>query len=247
VAPTAVIDRTGTVMIGGTPTFVADVGTPLTFTGYTSDPGMDDLTLAWDWGDGPPSPDISTLYPVPYSVTEYQTHTFTSGCLYQVTFSATDDDGGYGQDQVPVLITASDGRVRYVGYWQHQYKGNGRIDFDTTGLNCYLAVAAEMSSVFSEVEDASTIRAAYEVLFLKNHHGSVIDRFDRELLVVWLNLANGAIAYDDMVDTGRDGVGDTLLYDVVMAAEQVRLNPASTRAQIMRQTQLLHLIYSWVD
>ncbi len=246
VPPTAQIDRTGTISLGGVQTFMSHVGSLLTVTGYATDPGKDDLTLEWDWDDGPPSPDASSLYPVPYSVTESRSHSFASGCLYHVRFAATDDDGGSAYDEVPVLITAVGSQVRREGYWQAQYSGNGASKLGSTALNCYLAIAGHLSSVFSEVQDASSPGTAYDVLFMQNHLGDPIDQFDRELLVVWLNLASGALDYDDMLDMNGDGVGDAHLHDVVLAAEQVRLDPDATAKQIRNETQLLHLIYSRV-
>ena len=52
VDPTAVIDLTGTVSINGVDTFVANEGEVIPFTADSFDPGSDDRTTTWDWGDG---------------------------------------------------------------------------------------------------------------------------------------------------------------------------------------------------
>ena len=52
VAPTAVIDLTGATIINGIPTILGQAGQPVDFTGRSQDPGSDDLTLTWDFGDG---------------------------------------------------------------------------------------------------------------------------------------------------------------------------------------------------
>ena len=179
---------------------------------------------------------------MPYSVTESQTHAFGDGCLYNITFAAEDDDGGYGEDRVPVVITDADNKYRSEGYWQSQF---GSVS-DPAKLECYIAIASHMSTVFDEVRDASTIDAAFDILFLKKNGGSPIEQFDRELLVVWLNFANGAIGYFDLLDTDKDGVGDTPFYEVVLDAESIRLNPDSTKAEIKEQTALLHHVYQMV-
>jgi hypothetical protein len=80
-------------------------GHNLTFHASAYDPGSDDLTFMWDWGDnsteartyfndgiGPdpyPSPDVN-----PISVDDVATHSFPGGGTYVVTLTVTDDDGG---------------------------------------------------------------------------------------------------------------------------------------------------------
>jgi len=243
VLPTAEIDRTGTLLINDVPTFMAHAGDPLDFYGHATDPGRDDLTLSWDWDDGEPSPDVTTSYTVPHDVTEKQTHAFGDACLYNISFMAVDDDGGHGEDNVAVIITGgADNRARLEGYWQHQYSGKGKIDFDQATLEGYLAIVGYMSTVFNEARDAPTIEQAHDVIFLKQNDGSAIEQLDRELLVVWLNFANGAIGYMELVDTDKDGIGDTLFADVVAVAEGVRLNSDATKVEIKEQTNILHHI-----
>ena len=48
--PTAVIDLSGAVTVNGTATIIAHAGQAVAFTGRSTDPGSDDLTLAWDMG-----------------------------------------------------------------------------------------------------------------------------------------------------------------------------------------------------
>ena len=261
VDPTAEIDESGAILVNGIPTFIAHAGEPIDFKGRSTDPGSDDLYLSWDWDDGPPSPDVTTVYLVnppnpdpfpspsvqPRDVTDMQTHTFADACLYAISFLAEDDDGGNGADTANVIITGNADRARSSGYWQHQYHGNGKLDFDEATLECYLAIVDYVSLVFNESRDASTIEKAYDVLFLKQNGGSAAEQFDRELLTVWLNFANGAIEYDELVDSDGDGVDDTPLYAVVAAAEAVRLDPNATEAEIREQKNILHHLRHTVD
>ena len=242
VAPTVVIDRSGTFMVNGVPTFIASAGDELTFNGQADDPGYDDLTLSWDYDDGDPSPDVSTHYPVPYHVSETQKYTFGDACVYMVTLEAVDDDGAVGMDQVPVVITATGRRARSEGYWQHQLSRRGNMDYDMTAIECALAIVSHMSAVFNEERDASTVEAAHDVMHLKQNHGSMTEQLDRELLTVWLNFAIGACPYLGMVDTDGDGLGDTPFADVLTTAEAVRLNPGSTDAELEAQIDILHHI-----
>lgn len=68
----------------------------LTFEATVHDPGADDLTLTWDFGDGTI---ITTSYPNPGSIypvdiIETITHVFPGSGTYIVTLAVEDDDGG---------------------------------------------------------------------------------------------------------------------------------------------------------
>jgi hypothetical protein len=260
VDPTAEIDETNTTLINGIPTFLAHAGEPVEFSGHSTDPGSDDLFLSWDWDDGPPSPDVTTVYLVnpaigpdpfpspsiqPRDVMDMQTSAFDDACLYLISFLAEDDDGGSSFDQAYVLTTGNAEQTRSEGYWQHQFHQVGNTDFEDEELECYLEIIGFVSTVFNEVRDASTIEAAYDVLFLQGNQGSEAEQFDRELLTVWLNFANGAVAYDQLIDTDSDGVPDTQLAVLVAVAEGVRLDPLATPDELRDQTQILHLL--WVQ
>jgi hypothetical protein len=243
VAPTVTLSHAGTVMIRGEPTFLARSGQFLAFTGEATDPGLDDLTLTWDFDDGPPVPDASTVYPQPFQVTESQAHGFSNACLYEVGLTATDDDLAAGEDHVPVIVTGGAANsARLEGYWQHQFGRMGATDFDDAALDCYLGVVAQLSAVFGEVRELSSIARAYRVLFMQQNGGSPLEQFDRELLVLWLNFAHGAFGYTDLVDTNGDRVAETPFADAVAAAETARLNPFITPQRVKALTQMLHRI-----
>ena len=70
-----------------------------------SDPGTDDVTIAWDWGDG--TIDLRTVfndgvgpdpYPSPWglpvSLTDVGVHTYATAGSYSVSLTVTDDDAG---------------------------------------------------------------------------------------------------------------------------------------------------------
>jgi hypothetical protein len=256
VAPTATIDLAGTTLINGVPTFVANEGVPVPFEGRSTDPGSDDLTLTWSWGDGPPVPDVSTLYlndsgvgpdpdpspsVHPRDVTEDQPHTFSEACFYTVVFDSRDDDGGNAPDSsVAVIIGGSADQERGPGYWQTQYRPRPTAFSEERRL-CYLAIVRHVSIVFSEERLLNTLAQAFDVMTLAGNGGSELEKLDRALLTAWLNFANGAFGYDELVDT--DGGGPDTAFNVVLAAaEAVRVNPASTEAQLREQRQILQRI-----
>ena len=108
VAPSVVIDETGTTLINGVPTFIAHEGVPITFNGGVTDPGSDDLTVTWSWGDGPPVPDVTTVYlnagpgadpdpsPTinPRNVTDTKSHAFGAACFYTIVLDRSTTTAG---------------------------------------------------------------------------------------------------------------------------------------------------------
>jgi hypothetical protein len=256
VNPTAMIDEGQTTLVNGIPTILAHAGETITFSGRSTDPGSDDLTLSWDFDDGTPAPDTSTPYLVnppgtdpdpsptvqPRDVTDMIDHAFADACIYQVGFTAADDDAGTAADSVAVLVTGNQDNGRPSGYWSHQYRRQGATDFDDATLTCYLEIVDFVSDVFHEARNVSTFPLARSLLFTQGASVTKRDQLDRDLLTVWLNLANGAVEWDELVDTNRDGAADTVFHVAVETAETVRLNPASTNAQFDIQRSILQSI-----
>jgi hypothetical protein len=255
VAPTADIDETGTILINGVPTFLASAGDPVDFSAQSTDPGSDDLTLTWDWDDGPPAPDVTVVSLVnppgtdplpspdvdPRDVTDDQTNAFDDACRYDIVFASDDDDGGAASDTVVVIIVGNDDVVRSAGYWFHQYFGKGMTDFTDEELECQLAIVDFVSTIFSEVRAAGTIEEALDVLFV-NGRSDMAELLDRQLLAALLNFVNGSIGWDQLIDTDGDAVPDTAFSDVIATAETVRANPASTLEELEAQKDLLEQI-----
>ena len=86
--------------------FILPIVHTLTFDAGATDPGSDDLTFEWDWGDA--SPVTTTIYfnngmsPDPYpspeinpmAATDVAFHVYAAPADYTVTLTVTDDDGG---------------------------------------------------------------------------------------------------------------------------------------------------------
>jgi hypothetical protein len=255
VAPTVEISRSQAIQVNGVPTFLLRTSEDRHFFMHTQDPGSDDLAVTWDWSDSDRSPDRTTTYLVnppnpdplpspslqPRDIVERFGHDIDSPCVYSVTVQVTDDDGGIGADQAPIVVQGKATRTLSASSWRRQLRDVEDADFGPRRLECYLAITGYMSRVFNEVRDASTIEAAIGVLTLPSR-AKARDQFDRQLLAVWLNFANGAIAYDELVDTDGDRKGDTPFATVVAVAEAVRLNPLATEAEIKAQKKILDRI-----
>jgi len=88
----------------------------ITFIGTASDPGSDDLTFTWDWGDGTstvhtyyndgvaPDPYPSPWGNYPVFVRDVARHTYAQSGTYIVTLTVEDDDGGNDTVTYTVII-----------------------------------------------------------------------------------------------------------------------------------------------
>jgi hypothetical protein len=247
VAPTAQISLVGgpTVNVNGVATVFGNVGGGFTFTGSSSDPGRDDLTLSWDWDDGGSTPDVSQGYALvgdqgPNNAANEQSHTFGQACMYGVTFKSEDDDGATGEDHVTLLVTEVGNAARMEGYWQSQLRRtDGSPDVATLG--CYLEIVRHVSAVFDET-NLPDIEAAFATVNARQNGGSESAKLDRDLLVAWLNFARGAFRYTQSVDTDGDGIADTPFNEVMQWAETVRADPLATAAALKQYATMVHQI-----
>ena len=257
VDPTAVIDKSAATLVNGSPTFITDVFIPVPYGAESDDPGSDDLTFLWNWDDGAPAPDelfksrvappADDPLPSPdvnprIDVMDARTHAFPKACLYIVGLEVVDDDAGSADDEIATVITAaSGGKKQPSSFWQSETKKGGKVHSAET-LNCYLKITGYMSLVFHGERNAATISAAHDVTNVSGAGGSARDKLDRELITAWLNFANGTIEYGQFVDTNGDNLPDTTFANAMTAAENVRLNPAATNAQLEQQRSIVHQI-----
>ncbi|MFZ0015500.1 MAG: PKD domain-containing protein, partial [Acidimicrobiia bacterium] len=248
VDPTAVVDTTGTVSVNGVPTVIAHAGAGVDFGVRITDPGSDDLTITWDWGDGtpldvsdsmvnPPTPDPTPSPSIqPRDISATSDHVFDKACVYTSGLAVGDDDGGSATGSLNVVIVGNGSPNRPHGYWKQQNRyhafGTGpRPDFDSETLGCYLQIVYYMSRVFGESTGADTFGEAYDVLDT-SVTSSATELFDQQLLAAWLNFANGAIEWDTLVDNNGDRTVDTTFLQAIVAAESLRLDPNTSRSQL---------------
>jgi hypothetical protein len=254
VDPTAVIDTSGTVSVNGIPTVIAHAGANVDFGVRVTDPGSDDLIVTWDWGDGtPPDSEISRVNPPandppsspsiqPRDISAASDHAFAKPCVYTSGLTVGDDDGGSATGSLNVIIVGNNHPNRPHGYWKQQNRyhafGTGPApDFDAATLDCYLDIAAYMSRVFDE----QTFAQAYDVLDTSST-SRINELLDQQLLAAWLNFANGAIEWNQLVDTNRDRQVDTPFLTAMVAAESLRINPTTTRTQL---DAMKRIVESW--
>ncbi len=88
--------------------YFGDEGSSISFTASGTDPGSDDLTFSWNWGDGTPD-NVNTFYNdglgpdpskspggiFPFSATDSVGHIYGDDADYTVTLTITDDDSYY--------------------------------------------------------------------------------------------------------------------------------------------------------
>ena len=257
VDPTAEIDTSGEQIYDGESAFILEAGEDLTVPASSEDPGSDDLLFTWDW-DGPlngETPDQQTslndplvdpdplLSPSinPRAVTLDATHAYADACLYDLEVSVEDDDGGSAMDSATVLVTGNADVSRGSGYWLNQYRNKPPNDFSPEQLQCYLDIVNYLSLVFSEEKDADSRQEAADVLNAPAKAPEDVI-FDQHLLGAWLNFANGSVKLDTPVDSTGDGVTDSTFGAVVLTAETVRVNAASTSAEIKAQKDIIERI-----
>src|SRR5690606_40394370 len=124
------------------------------------------------------------------------------------------------------------------GWWLNQYRDKPPNDFTPAQLQCYLDIVGYLSLVFDEDTDASTRAAAAHVLNAPAKSPAEVI-FDQMALGAWLNFANGSVKLATPVDTDGDLTADSTFGAAMLAAETVRVNPASTSAQIKAQKDIV--------
>ncbi|MCK4445286.1 MAG: PKD domain-containing protein, partial [Thermoplasmata archaeon] len=93
------------------------MGHEITFEATATDPGSDDLTFTWNWGDGTPENETTYYndgtgpdpYPspggtYPFTATDMQKHTFRASGVYAVVLTVEDDDGGVATASLTIVI-----------------------------------------------------------------------------------------------------------------------------------------------
>ena len=241
VNPAVTIDRGTTMSFGGVATLVGVQNSPVAFKGSVTDPGSDDITVTWAFGDGltnvttnlvnPPATDPALSASVqPRSFAVANNHPYTSPCLYRAALSARDDDGGIATpDGIDVVILASAHRWESLGFWKNQYRGKASIG--AADLACYLKMVSHMSTVFGVGDPVPLATSAQATAVLSKEPETELSQLDRELLVAWLNIANGALPLTTLV-VGEDGRPTQTVAAILVGAEKVRRDPTSTKRQL---------------
>ena len=158
-----------------------------------------------------------------------------------------DDDAGTGSDNTWVVVTGTERRIFAPGYWYNQYditKKNQNLLARET-LDCYLRIVNHMSRVFGakpdqfwQVKDFAQMRDALNTK--KTSKDTEI--MQRQLMAAWLNFANGSVKWFDLVDTNGDRMPDKQFGQLLRESEELRLNLAASRAQLLAQEAILKTV-----
>jgi murein DD-endopeptidase MepM/ murein hydrolase activator NlpD len=248
------INPAGAINLNGTPTIVIDAGQSVDFESSTQDAGSDDLTLAWNWGDGSSVSRVSlvnapaldpALSPTVEARDELdqRTHAFGVACMYTVSFTASDDDGGLLEATIDVLVTGTSDKVRSSGYWSVEYRQLKSPDYTTEQLACFLTIVSHVSTVFGEVRALAGLSDAANVLKQGEVSSGDDFRLDVALLESWLNFATGAFSLDQVVG-GNGNVPATTFHNLMKAAETLRTDPNRTAAQLQEMRARLNTLNS---
>lgn len=247
--PTAVLDASAEQVYDGVSAFVLEAGEQLSVPVRSTDPGSDDLTFTWDWDDGLPDSTTSLVNPPvadpakspsvqPRDTTLSKAHTFGNACVFNLETSVLDDDGGSASDTATVVVTGTADKSKGSGFWLNQYRPKSSNVFTPAQLSCYLKIAGFFSLVFPQ----DLTRAQAEKILNAPAKAPAPVVFDQQALAAWLNFANGAVKLDTPVDTDGNGSLDSTFGAAMLAAETVRINPASTPAQIRIQKAIVERI-----
>jgi hypothetical protein len=155
-----------------------------------------------------------------------------------LTVTLTDDDGGSDSADAGVIVTGTAATTEGSGWWKHQYSGVGRPHVDAATAAGYLEIVNAVSNVFSESVLAATPGDVHGILSPSG--GDRRARATAALMVAWLALAGGAVAWDATVPLpGGSGVG---FLDLLFAAEAAILNPASSDTALLGVEQSLERV-----
>lgn len=243
VDPTVAIQPDGQVVYGGTPVYIQPIASPIEVTARVTDPGSDDLAVRWDWADGATTTTVSLIHPPnpdpdpsptvePRDVTLAASHSYADACLYEIIVGADDDDGGSGDDSASAVVVGDATKARPAGWWMNQFRPQPKA-FSEVTLDCYLAIATQLSTAFTT---PMTRADAFAALFPGDDHGSSAARLDRQILTTWMNIANGAISL------GHTAGDAATVADVLLAAETARLDPGSTSGELnQHRIALVHV------
>jgi murein DD-endopeptidase MepM/ murein hydrolase activator NlpD len=241
--PQAMLHTDGAVSFPGGDYFVVEAGAALPAAAHGTDAGSDDLTFTWSVGDVhtyfnngvSPDPLPSPAGVFPFMVHDMINAVYAAPGVQTLHLTLTDDDGGSDHAEGGVIVTGTADDTQGLGWWKHQYSGNGSPHIDAATAAGYLAIVNAVSSVFSEDTNAATAADVHAILSPTG--GDRRQRAKAELMVAWLQFASGAVSWNATVPLkGSSTVG---FLDLMFAAENTILDATATKSQLQDVEQAL--------
>lgn len=232
VDPTAAITGPATTTWNGQQIIFAEAGTSVDFEANATDPGSDDLTFDWNFGDGATASSTSLVNPPatdpdpsptvqPRDADDLSPHTYTAACAATLGLQVTDDDGGTASDSAQVVVLGTETDAGTLGVWQTDFRDKRSTRHTVAEKLCLLSVVRVLSSEFDEAVPLTTIAQATAVLFPKGTKNPK-EQFDAHLLSLWLNVAAGSVGLGDPVDSDGNGTADTTVGQLILDGEAER-------------------------
>jgi subtilisin family serine protease len=242
VSPSVTLDTSSAVPFPGGDAFLGKAGIAQDHQAGATDPGSDDLTFAWSFGETTiyfnngvgPDPFPSPLGVFPFAASDTGTVAFALPGAYAIGVTVTDDDGASDPDSAAKVVVGAEEDTHPSGWWKHQYRGTGIEKVVPALLAGYLDVIELASSVFSEQTALTGVTDAVAVFEAPNSDRRAAATAD--LLVAWLHFASGAAGWTDPVPTG--GGATRPYHEVIAEIETVILDPAASDVDLLRASQL---------
>lgn len=249
VSPIATLTAAATRSWAGRTVVFVRAGTAAAFSVAVTDPGSDDITTRWGFGDGARALNRSLLHPPsvdpaaspsmePRSLTSGVSHTYTRACTRTLTVGAVDDDGGASPTRSrPVVVLGTSTSRHAAHWWSAAYRGQ-IASVGAADRPCLLGTARTLSSVFPERRRLTTSADAVAVL-QPGKAATARSTFDAQLLVVWLDVATGSVDLFAPFDADRNGSRETTVAAFLQSAERTRNSSSTTSSALRSLTAVL--------
>jgi hypothetical protein len=165
---------------------------------------------------------------------------FESPGLTTIQVNVSDDDGGSNTVELPKLITGDAVCTKSQGFWKHQFRGDGHQHIDDAILEEYLEGVNFVSTYFSEVVQLTSIEEAGATLNPKG--GDMRRKAEVQLFAAWLNFINGAVGWDELINSNDDGLGTMPLHQIMTEIENILLDPDASKPELELAKDLAEVV-----
>lgn len=233
VDPSITLDISSAIAVPAGRAFLGRMNAEQLHDASATDIGSDDLTFTWGFGvvrtyfnNGVgPDPFQSPDGIFPYAVADSGAVTFLVPGIVTISVDVADDDGGSASISLPKLVTGDAVCSKSLEFWEDEYEEDEEGVFDDADLVAFLDIVRFASTYFSEKVPLSSIQEAHQPL---DGDDSTREEATAEALAAWLNLAQGAVGWDDLIDTDDDGIGDTPFHEVMAEIESILRDDGAT-------------------